>query len=73
MAVRLPESGDDLRHFHAEFTILICQGGAVAVRITLVTFCGVMSAKRVGSYFVLMHQWGMVKLSRPKEIHHAPF
>jgi hypothetical protein len=33
----------------------------------------VMSAKRVGSYFVLMRQWGMVKLSRPKEIHHAPF
>jgi hypothetical protein len=33
----------------------------------------VMSAKRVCSFFVLMCQWGMLKLSRPKEIHHAPF
>ena len=33
----------------------------------------VMSAKRVGSYFVLMPQWGMLRLPRPKEIHHAPF
>ena len=41
--------------------------------VPCITFCGVMSAKRVGSYFVLMRQWGMVKLSRPKEIHHAPF
>jgi hypothetical protein len=39
----------------------------------LYTGLKVMSAKRVGSYFVLMRQWGMVKLSRPKEIHHAPF
>jgi hypothetical protein len=33
----------------------------------------VMSAKRVGSYFVLMPQWGMLRVLRPKEIHHAPF
>ena len=33
----------------------------------------VMSAKCVGSYFVLMFQWGMLRLPRPKEIHHAPF
>jgi len=33
----------------------------------------VLSAKGVCSYFVLMLQWGMLGLPRPKEIHHAPF
>jgi hypothetical protein len=43
------------------------------IRVPSESKYAVMSAKRVGSYFVLMRQWGMVKLSRPKEIHHAPF
>ena len=41
MAMWLSEGGDDLRHFKAEHTIRVRKCGPVAVRVPLVSFCGV--------------------------------